>query len=68
MTNILDIHRTGGRREARKPRPRWTVPEADDPVAVAETPEAERDDAPAFRRLVVFGSVDATAGHGVRVP
>jgi hypothetical protein len=67
MTNILDIHRTGGRRrepQARRrgePRPRWTAPETASEADGSVTVRA----APAFRRLVVFGSVDATARRPV---
>jgi hypothetical protein len=72
MTNILDIHRTGGRRRGRRaerarqrepgePRPRWTAPEAAPAAVTAEDSGSAPSPAPAFRRLVVFGSVDATA-------
>lgn len=65
MTYALDLHRSGGRRSARRresghaPRPRWTAPQPPDQTAsdAAAPPAAER---PAFRRLVVFGSLDST--------
>jgi hypothetical protein len=72
MTNILDIHRTGGRRRERRaerprrrsesePRPRWTAPEAAPAAATAE--DSGLAPTPSFRRIVVFGSVDATASR-----
>lgn len=59
MTRILNPlpHRTRRRRGEDHAR----LSQEPRPVATAASEEDERPDRPAFRRLVVFGSVDATA-------
>lgn len=66
MTYALELHRSGpARRRGAHDRPDWAAPAPPPREAAAADATASDDEArpaPAFRRLVVFGSFDATAG------